>query len=651
MSLPLPNLDDRRFDDLVADARRLIMQRCPEWTDRGPADPGITLVEAVAFLTDQLLYRLNRVPDRLFVRFLDLIGVRLIPATAARATVTFWLATPARARLVIPIGTLVATQRTGAQAPLVFSTGAELEVTPCALSTLRTRSAGAGESVEQTQRLELGTPVPAFSAMPVPDDTLLLGVDAEVPSAAVRIDFEGRVEGIGVNPVHPPLVWEARCADGWVECAVGLDETGGLNHPGAIILHVPPGHRQSLIDGQLAGWLRARVVDPAEGQPPYHSSPLIEGLAASTVGGTVEVFHAEVIDGEAVGTSDGTPGQWFTLSRSPVLAGFGAPTLQTGSDRGWRDWIQVEHFADSAPTDRHFVLDALSGRVLFGPLVRQPDGTTKQYGAVPERGAVVRMLRYAVGGGSHGNVAAGEIRALRSSIPFVSAVQNRQPAQGGVDAESLEQAKVRGPILLRSRNRAVTAEDYEEITREAAPEVSRVRCVVAGEAGVHAGQVRVLVVPAAPDRRGHLRLEDLIPAEDTLARIAERLRQVGVLGVQVMVEPPLYRGVTAVARLVARPRTDAERLREDSLAVLYRLLSPLPGGGPHGHGWPFGRPVQVGEVFAALETVRGVDLVEDLRLFAANPVTGTRGPEVGRVDLEQHSLVFSFEHQVRIEGN
>ncbi|HXI46469.1 MAG TPA: hypothetical protein VNH13_09220, partial [Candidatus Acidoferrales bacterium] len=70
MALPVPNLDDRRFQDFVDDAKRLISQRCPAWTDHNVSDPGVTLVELFAFMADQLTYRLNRVPDRQYVTFL-----------------------------------------------------------------------------------------------------------------------------------------------------------------------------------------------------------------------------------------------------------------------------------------------------------------------------------------------------------------------------------------------------------------------------------------------------------------------------------------------------------------------------------------------------------------------------------------------------
>jgi len=218
-----------------------------------------------------------------------------------------------------------------------------------------------------------------------------------------------------------------------------------------------------------------------------------------------------------------------------------------------------------------------------------------------------------------------------------------------VDGETLEEAKERGPLLLRTRSRAVTAEDYEVLAREVAPEAARIRCVRAGEADIPAGAVRLLVVPAAAHENGRILFESLVPAEEMLARIATRLDEVRVIGAQVHVQPPLYRGVTVVARLIARPRVSLSRVRDQALDELYRYLNPLPGGGPDGSGWPFGRPVQAGDIFGLLQRVTGVDLVEDVRLFSADPVTGSRGREATRIDVAAHSLVFSFDHQVRVE--
>jgi predicted phage baseplate assembly protein len=647
--LPAPDLDDRRFQDLVDDAKRLVMRACPEWTDHNVSDPGVTLIETFAYMTDQLLYRLNRVPDRLYVKFLDLIGLRMIPPTPARAPVTFWLSNPPPTPFTIAQGTAVSAVPADEGDPIVFSTGDRLEIVPCTLDGLATRAADDEEPEDRSSLLEFDSAVGAFSSPPVPGDILYVGLDAAVPRCAVRLDFTAQAEGVGVNPKRPPLVWEACCRGEWVECELGSDETGGLNRSGNLVLHVPEGHEISVEAGRAAGWLRARVTEPEEGQPPYTASPVVGGLAACTIGGTVTAVNAEVVAEESLGSAEGVAGQRFRLARSPALSGVEEPVVEVSSDEGWQEWTRVEHFAQSSPSDRHFVLDAHGGEIAFGPLVRLPDGTIRQYGAVPDPGATVQVRNYVTGGGPAGNVPVGAITSLRSSIPFVTSIENRYPASGGTVGETLEEAMRRGPLLLRTRDRAVTTEDYEALTREAAPETARVRCVAADGDSVATGTVKVLVVPAAAVERGRIALENLIPTEETLSRIATRLEDSRVAGVRVLLEPPRYRGVTVVARLIARPRVDADQVREEALDAVYRLLSPLPGGGPDGDGWPFGKPVQAGQVHALLQAVRGVELVEDLRMFGADPVTGKRGAEADRLNLDKHSLVFSFEHQIKVE--
>src|ERR1700682_3761711 len=112
MPLPVPNLDDRRFQQFVDDAKRMVQQRCPEWTDHNVSDPGVTLIETFAYMVEQLIYRLNRVPEKNYVKFLELIGVELRPPHAASAEVTFWLTAPQQRTVTLPIGSEVATERT-----------------------------------------------------------------------------------------------------------------------------------------------------------------------------------------------------------------------------------------------------------------------------------------------------------------------------------------------------------------------------------------------------------------------------------------------------------------------------------------------------------------------------------------------------------
>src|SRR3954451_13226402 len=648
MTLPVPNLDDRRFQDLVDDAKRLVQQRLPEWSDHNVSDPGVTLIGLFAWMTDQLLYRLNRVPDRNYVKFLELIGVKLFPPAAARTPVTFWLSAPRPDDVTIPTATEVGTPRTDTQEAIVFSTTEDLAIVSSQF--LRVSSRSAGKTVkDHTDELNIRSGFFCFDSPPKAGNELLIGLSKATPSNIVNLGFECRIEGVGVDPNFPPLAWDAWTATGWVECELESDTTGGLNRDGSVLLHVPRGHTASVINQITAGWLRARVTDPLEGQPQYSASPEILGLSAFTIGGTADAMNAELVRNEVLGTSEGVPGQRFQLLRPPVVAAEKPLVVEISEGpQGWQEWAERPNFAASGPKDKHFVLDAVSGEIQLGLAVRLADGILRSYGAVPEKASYVRVPLYRSGGGAKGNVAARTLSVLKASIPYIERVENRKPATGGVDGEDLEAAKVRGPILLRTRDRAVTAEDYEHICREAAPEVARVKCLTGGD-GTEAGVVKVLLVPAVPTETPRLPFESLIPSDETLERVTRRLDESRVIGTRILVEPPTYRGVTIVAKLKARQRTDPRRLQDQALDALFKYFHPTIGG-PDGGGWPFGRPVMSGEVFSALQALRGTELVEEVRIFGADPVTGERGKATDRLEVEPAALVFSYDHQVLVEG-
>ncbi len=403
-----------------------------------------------------------------------------------------------------------------------------------------------------------------------------------------------------------------------------------------------------MISRVRAGWVRARVVPAVENQDVYSSSPLIRAISAQTIGVTTDAIQAQIIAAEELGTSDGTPGQRFPIENRPVVRS-GTAVLEVSDEQaGWTQWSEVAHFADSGPEDRHYVLDGVDAEIVFGPAVREPDGSLRRYGATPRKGAQVVLRRFAVGGGVAGNVNARSVAVVVSSFPGIDRVENRRPGIGGRDAESVEEAKARGPMLLRSRGRAVTAEDFEELAKEAAPEAARIRCVPAGGDGPEAGAVRMLVVPNVASEAGRLPFERLVPPQHLLERIADALDRKRLVGTRLSVEPPVYQGITVVARIRARPGASGARVQEQALAALFRYFHPIEGG-PDANGWPFGRPVLLGEVSAVLQRVTGVELVDDARLFAADPITGDRGQSVPRIDISANALVYSYDHQVVVE--
>lgn len=644
MTLPAPNLDDRGFQDLVDEAKRLVQLRNPNWTDHNVSDPGVTLIETFAYMADQLIYRLNRVPDRHYVKFLELLGEQLIPPGAATTELEFRLSVAQELDVVIPEGTLVSTPRTTPAPPITFTTQQDLLIPTLAVREVLTKSVdGPFESHDEARALERD--FPAFSEMPRPDDALYLALSALAHDCIVRLSFVGAptIEGIGVDPRNPPYVVESWNGQEWHPVDLLADDTGGLNRDGDIEFFLRD-HVLSTIAGIEGAWLRIRVVEAAPGQPRYRVTPTIGTVTASAVGGVVRAQHCEPVLGELLGPCSGTPGDRLTLSRSPLTGGQLYMTIEVSGAHGWETWERVESFADSGPTDRHFTVDMVSGEIRFGPVVRQPDGSARLYGATPPAQSMVRVPRYLVGGGRQGNVEASTLTVLRSSIPFVTSVTNPRAANGGSDAETVDDLKERAAITVRTQTRAVSAQDYEMLVRLAAPSIARVACRDASETG-RPGHVLVQVIPTVPaDLRDFSLLQ---PPAEVLDEIRDLLEPRRVLGSIVHIEPPSYLGVVVATRIIAQPGADARTVSARADAALRAFLHPVTGG-PRGDGWPFGHPLVIGEVHSVLQQVPGVAYVDLVRLIPADVVTGARGIPGDIVQPDPRSLLFCVGNEIEV---
>src|SRR5512137_1932653 len=96
MALTAPNLDDRTFQDIVREARSKIPLYCPKWTDHNLSDPGVTIIELFAWMVDMLLYRMNRVPEKNYIKFMEMVGIKLEPPKASMVDITFRLSAAQR---------------------------------------------------------------------------------------------------------------------------------------------------------------------------------------------------------------------------------------------------------------------------------------------------------------------------------------------------------------------------------------------------------------------------------------------------------------------------------------------------------------------------------------------------------------------------
>jgi predicted phage baseplate assembly protein len=654
MPLPDPQLDDRRFQDIVNEAKGLIPRYCPEWTDHNVSDPGVTLIELFAWMTDLTLYRLNRVPEKNYLRFMDLIGMELKDAVPARTDVTLRLSAPQPGPVSIPRGSEVATVRTADSPAITFTTDEELVIVPPTLRQCLFTSDDV-TYLDYTSKLTLdGEFFDAFQAVPLPGDSLQFGFTENLSNHTLQLEVDATVEGFGVDPRDPPLAWEAWCGEtrGWVRCAVQRDETGGLNTDGVVILHLPPGMEARVFSRLQLHWVRLRVIQPRPRQPTYSATPKVNTILPTCIGGTIPATHSTIIINELLPPTTGVPGESFRLINAPILKRTDEEFLEVFEpDTEWTAWSEVPNFRASTADDRHYTLDGVTGTITFGPTIREPDGREHAYGRTPERGSALRFVRYRQGGGILGNVGANTLTVLKSSIPYVAEVTNRLPATGGLDPESLDAARFRAPLAIKSRDRAITASDYEFLAKEASRRVARARCIqvrIDGTTGssVPPGTVELLIVPLVPPDHART-IEALQPPPDLLEEVKEYLDDRRLLGTQLVVDGPAYVGVSVEATILVQRHRNSDEVRAAVAARIREYLDPLLGG-PNAVGWPFGRDLYLSEMQSVVQAVPGVEYAQDVTLYQVDIQTGQSRAAGQKITVADDVLLLSYEHVVTV---
>ena len=295
------------------------------------SDPGITLIELFAWLTEILAYRINRIPDRLHLALLELVGVRPAASQQARVDLRFILDAPTGGR--IPAGTEVASPRTADGELIVFQTDADLEIPVGRLAGYAIERSGQMSRVNVTDGVAVppGETQAPFGAPPAVDDAVLLGFEVPIAGLTLAVHFEtAPAEARDPDAADRLLVWESPGLDGtWYPASVVSDETGGfLLGGGTVIVEAPAEASSAKLSDVPLHWLRCRVV-PREGKrrgTNYTRSPEISSVSAAIIGATVGANHAEAVEAELLAPSEGIPGTAYRLAHHPVL-----------TPRPWRD--------------------------------------------------------------------------------------------------------------------------------------------------------------------------------------------------------------------------------------------------------------------------------------------------------------------------
>ncbi len=527
-------------------------------------------------------------------------------------------------------------------------------------------------------------PFVPFAEPPEETQTVYLGFDDVLHDGPINLHLltEDRTYP---RAFEPRIRWEYCVAPermAWNRLDVH-DGTEGLTEQGIVSLTFPEATTAFELFGERRHWIRFRVTGDefhiGAGQQKVAGNRPVTDLAS---GGPAEIpatpptvkavypntqwsYNVETIEDEVLGSSDGSHGQTFACEEAPVmdvevwvdelgaLSGAERQTLsaerpadvervESGTDveAFWVRWTGVDDFLDSEPSDRHYRIDRIAGRVTFG------DG---QRGAIPPRGEENVRATYETGGGQKGNIGAGAIADLQDSIPLIDEVTNHRPSDGGADVESMETVMSRAPKRIKNRGRAVAPNDFEEVAKAASRELATVKCEPEMDANGNRrpGWVTLLIVPRerrarpAPTIELRQRVADAV-AERAPATLAGGDRE------RITVRGPNYVPISIETTVRARAVESISTLKGTIESTLTDYLHPLTGG-HSGEGWAFGEAPRLSQILSLLDDVDGVSAVSDVLMsVSTQDETVKIRDETIVPDLDRDAMICSGSHEVTV---
>ena len=521
-----------------------IPQLLPAWTDRGESDFGVVLLDLVAYVADILSYYQDRVANEAY----------LTTATQRRSVT----------ELLRLIGYQV-DPGLAASAYLHVDVAADVIVTGDALPY---RVATAARPGEPDVTFEVDREFPAR----LRNNAIALAATAGLPAGATGtlVPRGGHALAEGDRVYLHERTEAARQAR--VRRSPMLTVTG---------------IRAVSEDAEEISWI------PALPEALLPSATVLKG-------NNVLATHGATVADEPVFVSDGTAGQRFALSRTPVTH-----LLRTGEVRYRRSapqveltvddvpWTFVETLATSGPADPHFTTSIDDQDVLTVEL------GTGAHGAIPPASARI-VARYRVGMGTKGNVGPDTLTVAVTAVPEVTGVGNPFAATGGAERESIEEARLAGPGSVITQDRAITLADFE-LLAEGFPGVGKARARIGLRGGYKV--VQVFIAAADPDT-----VPPPPPSVELRAAVKQHLEARmpvnRMAGVDVFV--PAFVPVDLVVDVHVKSTVTRDTVLGEVQAALRDLLSFARQD--------FGRSLRVGEVFSALYPIAGIDYVVLRRL-------------------------------------
>ena len=477
-----------------------------------------------------------------------------------------------------------------------------------------------------------------------------------------------------------------------------FDETTSLSRTGYVVFYFPDDFDKVEIFGKNIFWVKTKLNSKlklinknnsdllaSEKDVQYYWNneytllPKINGIYLNTA----SALHCTTISGEILGSSDGSPNQVFKFANSMTLSRNKVERIWVNEGRTddfeedhlkenlkdnkvhnnklfstndkqktqiiksgdgkiietWITWKEVEDFDNSAPEDRHYIIDRATGVIEFGNGVR---------GKIPPILQDNMKTDYVSGGGKEGNVLKSEIDSLKSMLPFIEKVTNLE-FDLGFDKETTEKAMGRIPHEIRHRGQAVSAEDYERIILDRFPSIARVKCLAASnnEGITEPGKITIIIVPLSYEVKPTSSQKLIYDVEKVLECCCSNTV---ICARNLKVISPLYVGISIIAELYPISISDSIMAEREADLRLKKYLHPLTGG-DFGNGWDFGQVPCVSDIYSLLNSIPEIDHVENVNIVinAPNNKENLTGAKAITSFFMPRALVYSERHVLTIK--
>ena len=476
--------------------------------------------------------------------------------------------------------------------------------------------------------------------------SLYLGFEKSFKGGPIKIFFAAK-ELTFTEEQKPKLEWSYSAKTEW-NALDYQDDTEGLIRADILELLMRLDFSAQSRFGSYFYWIKGSLK---KGE--YEEFPLLDGIYPNTTW----ALQAGTIKDEILGSSDGTVNQKFLFLNLPVLSGQDVRVneilteeekqaiisllgknaiIEVKDEKGkivenWVKWSEVPDFFDSKRQDRHYTLDHATGQLQFG------DGIN---GMIPQAmDNNIKAFSYQSGGGKKGNVEAGEIKSLKSSIAGVDSVSNPIAADSGTDAADLDQMLEIGPTMISHRDRAVTGEDFEWLAKQASRNVVKVKCLpnTNNKNQKEIGWVTLIIVP---DSKEDKPLPSLELRKKVKQYLEARCENTLAYKKHIHIDSPSYAEISVSVDVFVTSIDEAFKVDREVKRKLNAFFHPLTGGREQ-KGWDFGRDVAASDIYALLENTEGVDHVENLK------VTANAGGET--VKVKENYLVTNGTHFINLK--